>query len=71
VASGVAITGAVYYARLGPSRASSVPELAMTISAVVVLAAAALTLLLPRRARTQSPPAAEEPAAEVSAGAAH
>ena len=51
VASGVAIIGAVFYARLGLSRASSVSAmvLAMAIDAVVVLAAAALTLLLPRR----------------------
>jgi hypothetical protein len=46
-------------------------EVAMTINAAVVLAAATLTLLLPRRARAHSPAAAEEPAAEVSAGAAH
>jgi MFS family permease len=72
VASGVAIIGAVFYARLGPSRASSVPAmvLAMAINAVVILAAAALTLLLPRRARAQSPAVAEEPATELSAGMA-
>jgi predicted MFS family arabinose efflux permease len=72
VASGVAIIGAVFYARLGPGRASSVSAmvLAMAIEAVVVLSAAALTLLLPRRARVQSPAVAEEPAAELSAGVA-
>jgi hypothetical protein len=75
VASGVAVIGAVFYARLGPlgpGRASSVPamELAMTTNAVVVLAAAALTLLLPRRAAARRPAATEEPAAELSAGAA-
>ena len=72
VASGVAVIGAVFYARLGVTRASSVPamEAAMTINAVVVLAAAALTLLLPRRAAARRPAATEEPAAELSAGAA-
>jgi hypothetical protein len=72
VASGVAIIGAVFYARLGPSRASSVSAmvLAMAIDAVVVLTAAALTLLLPRRARAQSPVVTEEPVAELSAGVA-
>ena len=72
VASGVAIIGAVFYARLGPGRASSVPamELAMAIDAVVVLAAAALTLLLPRQAAARRPAVTEEPAAELSAGAA-
>ena len=57
VASGVAIIGAVFYARLGPGRASSVSamELAMAIDAVVALAAAALTLLLPRRAAARRP----------------
>jgi hypothetical protein len=72
VASGVAVIGAVYYARLGPSRASSVSAMvwAMAIDAVVVLAAVALTLLLPRRARAQRPAVAAEPAAELSAGAA-
>ena len=72
VASGVAVIGAVFYTRLGPGRASSVPamELAMTIDAVVVLAAAALTLLLPRRAAARRPAVTEEPAAQVSAGAA-
>ncbi len=41
VASGVAIIGAVFYARLGTSRASSVSAmaLAMAIDAVIVLAA--------------------------------
>jgi len=77
VASGVAIIGAVFYARLGPSRASSVSamELAMVINAVVVLAAAGLTLLLPRRAaapRIAGRRAAEEEAtAEIGAGAVH
>jgi MFS family permease len=65
VASGVAVIGAVFYARLGPGRASPVPamELAMAIDAIVVLAAAALTLLLPRRAAARRPAATEEPAA--------
>jgi hypothetical protein len=72
VASGVAVIGAVFYARLGPGRASSVPamELAMAIDAVVVLAAAALTLLLPRRAAARPPAVTQEPAAELSAGVA-
>ena len=72
VASGVAVIGAVFYARLGPGRASSVSamELALAIDAVVVLAAAALTLLLPRRAAARRPAVTEEPAAELSAGAA-
>jgi hypothetical protein len=72
VASGVAVIGAVFYARLGPGRASSVPamELAMAIDAVVVLAAAALTLLLPRRAAARRPAVTQEPAAELSAGVA-
>ena len=72
VASGVAVIGAVFYTRLGPSQASSVPvmELAMTINAMVVLPAAALTLLLPRRAAARRPAATEETAAELSAGAA-
>ena len=79
VASGVAVIGAVFYARLGVTRASSVPamEAAMTIDAVVVLAAAALTLLLPRRPGGQAAagrpapapaPAREEAAAEYSTG---
>jgi hypothetical protein len=45
-------------------------EVAMVIDAVAVLAAAGLTLLLPRRARRPQAVAAEEPAAEVTAGAA-
>ena len=74
-ASGVAVIGAVYYARLGPlgpGRASSVSAmvLAMAIDAVVVLAAAALTVLLPRRAAARRPAVTEEPAAELSAGVA-
>jgi len=78
VASGVAIIGAVFYTRLGASRASAVSamELAMAINAVVVLAAAALTLLLPRRPGGQAPAgrpalAREEAAVEYSAGAPH
>jgi hypothetical protein len=74
-ASGVAVIGAVYYTRLGVTRASSVPamETAMTIDAAVVLAAAALTLLLPRRpgrpaAAGRPAPAREEAAAEYSTG---
>ena len=71
-ASGVAIIGAVFYTRLGPGRASAVPamELAMAVNAVVALAAAALTLLLPRRPAARRPAVTEEPAAELSAGAA-
>ncbi len=80
VASGVAVIGAVFYTRLGITRASSISavELAMAVNAVVVLAAAALTLLLPRQspARTPAPagrpvPAREEAGAEYSAGASH
>ena len=77
VASGVAVIGAVFYTRLGVTRASSVPamETAMTINAAVVLAAAALTLLLPRRSPARRPavtvePTVQEPA-EYSAGATH
>jgi EmrB/QacA subfamily drug resistance transporter len=72
VASGVAIVGAVFYTRLGPGPASSVSAmaLAMAINALVALAAAALTLLLPRRAAARPPAATEEPAAELSTGAA-
>ncbi|HMI25188.1 MAG TPA: hypothetical protein VK594_11940 [Streptosporangiaceae bacterium] len=64
--------GAVFYTRLGPGPASSVPamEVAMAINALVALAAAGLTLLLPRRAAARPPAATEEPAAELSAGAA-
>ena len=67
MASGVAVIGALFYGRLGTSRASSVPamELAMAIDAVVVLAAAALTLLLPRRAAARRPAVTEEPAAQA------
>jgi len=76
VASGVAIIGAVFYSRLGsgvpgPGGSVSAMEVAMVIDAVAVLAAAGLTLLLPRRPRSQQAVAAEEPAAEVTAGAAH
>ena len=65
VASGVAIIGAVFYTRLGVTRASAVSatELAMAVDAVVVLAAAALTLLLPRRAAARRP-AARRPATD-------
>ena len=77
-ASGIAVIGAVFYTRLGITRASSVPamELAMTINAVVVLAAAALTLLLPRRPGGQAAagrpaPAREEAAVEYSTGTPH
>jgi predicted phage tail protein len=54
VASGAAVIGAVFYARLGPLgaiRASSVSamEVAMAIDAAIVLASAGLTVLLPRR----------------------
>ena len=72
VASGVAVIGAVFYTRLGVTRASSVPamEAAMAINAAVVLAAAALTLLLPRRAAARRPAVTEEPAPELSAGVA-
>ena len=49
--SGVAVIGAVFYTRLGVTRASSVSaiEVAMAINAVVVPTSAALTTLLPRR----------------------
>ena len=43
----------------------------MVIDAVAVLAAAGLTLLLPRRARAADAVTSREPAAEVTAGAAH
>ena len=64
VASGVAVIGAVFYTRLGVTRASAVSatELAMAVDAVVVLAAAALTLLLPRRAAAAA--AARRPATD-------
>ena len=66
VASGVAVIGAVFYARLGPgsTRASSVSamEAAMAIDAVIVLASAGLTTLLPRRS-------AARPRARVAGGA--
>jgi len=75
VASGVAVIGAVFYARLGLTRASSVSamELAIAIDAVILLATAGLTVLLPRRAAGLEPapagqPAAREPA-EHGAGA--
>jgi EmrB/QacA subfamily drug resistance transporter len=80
VASGVAVIGAVFYTRLGVTRASSVSamELAMAVNAVVVLAAAALTTLLPRQSRARTPalarrpvPAREEAAPEYSSGAPH
>ena len=62
VASGVAVIGAVFYARLGVTRASSVSamEAAMAINAAVVLASAALTTLLPRRAPASQRIAAPE-----------
>jgi hypothetical protein len=76
VASGVAIIGAVFYARLGASgatRASSVPamEVAMAVNAAIVLAAAGLTTLLPRRAAArpavpEATPAARETVAEFT-----
>ena len=67
VASGVAVIGAVFYARLGATRASSVSamEVAMAIDAVIVLASVGLTMLLPRRAtgrRAAATPAARTPA---------
>jgi hypothetical protein len=76
VASGVAVIGAVFYARLGVTRASSVSamELAIAIDAVILLATAGLTMLLPRRSPGREPAVAEEAAArepaEYSAGAA-
>jgi MFS family permease len=56
-ASGVAVIGAVFYTRLGATRASAVPamELAMAANAVIVLAAAALTTLLPRPSPARTP----------------
>ncbi len=73
VAGGVAVIGAVFYARLGYTRGSSVSamELAMVIDAAVVLAATGLTVLLPRRPRARRAAVPEEPAAEISAGAVH
>ena len=77
VASGVAIIGAVFYARLGPSRASSVSamEAAMAVDAVLVLVSAGLTVLLPRRSPARRPAVTEEATAqepvEYSAGASH
>jgi EmrB/QacA subfamily drug resistance transporter len=80
VASGVAVIGAVFYARLGASgatRASSVSamEVAMAVNAAIVLAAAGLTTLLPRRAAAPRPAVTAEPTtqepAEYSAGAPH
>jgi EmrB/QacA subfamily drug resistance transporter len=70
MASGVAVIGAVFYARLGITRPSSVSamELAMAIDAVVVLAAAALTLLLPRRAPGREPAVSAQPATREPAG---
>src|SRR5207253_9731646 len=67
VASGVAVIGAVFYARLGSTLASSVSamEVAMAIDAVIVLASVGLTMLLPRRAtgrRAAATPAARTPA---------
>jgi EmrB/QacA subfamily drug resistance transporter len=64
VAGGVAVIGAVFYSRLGVTRASAVSavELAMAVNVVVVLAAAALTLLLPRRSPARTPAVAGEPA---------
>ncbi|HEY1003105.1 MAG TPA: MFS transporter, partial [Streptosporangiaceae bacterium] len=80
VASGVAVIGAVFYTRLGVTRASSVSAMgvAMAVNAVVLLAAAALTTLLPRQSPARAPasagrpvPAREEATAEYSAGAPH
>src|SRR5882724_2038767 len=76
IASGVAIIGALFYTRLGtvaPGRGSwvSAMEVTMAIDAVIVLAAAALTLLLPRRSRRPATVTEMEPAAEITAGAAH
>jgi MFS family permease len=69
VASGVAVIGAVFYARLGVTRASSVSgmELAMAINALVVLAAAGLTTLLPRRTAGRRPGRMPEQAADERA----
>ena len=55
VASGIAVIGAVFYSRLGPTRGSSVSAmtLAMAIDAAIMLAAAGLTVLLPRRAASR------------------
>ena len=66
VASGVAVIGAVFYTRLGVTRASSVSavELGMAVNAVVVLAAAALTTLLPRRSSARRPATEAEPATQ-------
>ena len=84
VASGVAVIGAVFYARLGLTRASSVSamELAIAIDAVIVLATAGLTAAAaaaggraePAVAGSRSRPASRPPGsrrepAEHSAGA--
>ncbi|HEV3294185.1 MAG TPA: MFS transporter, partial [Streptosporangiaceae bacterium] len=77
VASGVAIIGAVFYARLGVTRASSVSamEAAMAVDAVLVLVSAGLTVLLPRRSPARRPAVTEEATAQeparYSAGASH
>ena len=49
--------GAVFYARLGVTRASSVSamEAAMAIDAAIVLASAGLTVLLPGRSSARRP----------------
>ena len=69
VASGVAVIGAVFYARLGLTRASSVSamELAIAIDAVILLATAGLTVLLPRRSRVVAAETAAEAAQEPTA----
>ena len=69
VASGVAVIGAVFYARLGFTPASSVSamELAITIDAVILLLTAGLTVLLPRRSPDREPAVAGEPAAREPA----
>jgi MFS family permease len=74
VASGVAVIGAVFYTRLGVTRASAVSavEVAMAVNAVVLLAAAALTTLLPRQSPARRPATEAEPATrEYTAEAIH
>jgi hypothetical protein len=74
VASGVAVIGAVFYTRLGVTRASAVSavELAMAVNAVVLLAAAALTTLLPRQSSARRPVTEAEPTTqEYTAEAIH
>ena len=71
VASGVAVIGAVFYARLGVTRASfvSATELAIAIDAVILLATAGLTVLLPRRSPARPAATGAAPAVVPRTGA--